>query len=69
MDNGNIDLCGLQTFRRLLISKLQDEFENRTRNVESESRPSVIFVPLGAYFTAACPLIATPLLFFSHSSL
>lgn len=27
----------LQTFRRLLISKLQDEFENRTRNVESKS--------------------------------
>ena len=26
-----------QTFRRLLISKLQDEFENRTRNVEGES--------------------------------
>lgn len=24
----------LQTFRRLLISKLQDEFENRARNVE-----------------------------------
>lgn len=27
-----------QTFRRLLISKLQDEFENRTRNVESKSK-------------------------------
>lgn len=26
----------LQTFRRLLITKLQDEFENRTKNVESE---------------------------------
>ncbi len=26
----------LQTFRRLLISKLQDEFENRARNVESK---------------------------------
>lgn len=26
-----------QTFRRLLISKLQDEFENRARNVESMS--------------------------------
>lgn len=26
----------LQTFRRLLISKLQDEFENRARNVERE---------------------------------
>lgn len=24
----------LQTFRRLLISKLQDEFENRAKNVE-----------------------------------
>lgn len=26
----------LQTFRRLLISKLQDEFENRARNVDRE---------------------------------
>ena len=27
----------LQTFRRLLISKLQDEFENRARNVDGMS--------------------------------
>lgn len=30
-----MDYFPFQTFRRLLISKLQDEFENRARNVES----------------------------------
>lgn len=29
-----MDYFPFQTFRRLLISKLQDEFENRARNVE-----------------------------------
>lgn len=28
--------CVLQTFRRILLSNLQDEFENRAKNVESE---------------------------------
>lgn len=29
-----MDHFPFQTFRRLLISKLQDEFENRARNVD-----------------------------------
>lgn len=46
----NVFGFSFQTFRRLLISKLQDEFENRARNVERKMVNSVSCIPIMCIF-------------------
>lgn len=51
-----------QTFRRLLISKLQDEFENRARNVEGKR---IICHVTGLQYALVCPALSIPIVLHS----